>query len=174
MMGNGFLVPAGLFLLCLAVRGVYELLKEAGKINAESKPIFAIIFSSMCLLWVSWFSLCPLDPYRLKLPDAVRWTGLALVALGLLLAVGALLQLRGVENIKTLVTSGLFTKLRHPMYAGFILWIAGWSVYHDGAASLGLGLAGIASVLWWRHLEEARLDAQFGSTYREYRRTTWW
>jgi protein-S-isoprenylcysteine O-methyltransferase Ste14 len=173
MMESMFLIPAGLFLLCLVIRAVYELLKEDRKIDLESKSIFAVIFASMCILWLSWFSLCPSDPYHFDLPDAVRWTGLALVVAGTILAVGALVQLRGVENINNLATTGLFRKLRHPMYAGFILWIVGWSVYHDGVVSLALGAVGIASVLWWRRLEEARLLAQFGSRYGEYRLSTW-
>jgi protein-S-isoprenylcysteine O-methyltransferase Ste14 len=172
-MDNHFLIPAGLFILSLAIRATYELLKEAGRINLENKIIFAAIFTSMCVLWMSWFSLCPLDPYHVGLSDAIRLTGLACFIVGTVVAVGALVQLRGVENIKNLVTTGLFSKLRHPMYVGFILWIVGWSVYHDGAVSLALGVAGIASVLWWRHLEEARLVAQFGSKYEEYRLSTW-
>jgi protein-S-isoprenylcysteine O-methyltransferase Ste14 len=152
---------------------VYELLKEARRINPESKPIFAFIFTSMCLLWVSWFSLCPMDPFRVDFPDSVRWIGLAIFIIGTLLAVGALIQLRGVENIDHLVTTGVFRKLRHPMYIGFISWILGWSIYHSGIISLALGLIGIASVLWWRHLEEARLEVQFGSSYQHYRLTTW-
>jgi protein-S-isoprenylcysteine O-methyltransferase Ste14 len=127
----------------------------------------------MCILWVSWFSLCPADPSRLRLPDAIRWIGLAVVIGGTALAVGALVQLKGVENINHLVTTGLFKRIRHPMYAGFISWIVGWSIYHDGFISLVIGLVGIASVLWWRHLEEKRLAIQFGSSYRQYRLTTW-
>jgi hypothetical protein len=32
---------------------------------------------------------------------------------------------------------------------------------------------GIASVLWWRHLEQARLEIQFAGTYQRYRLQTW-
>jgi protein-S-isoprenylcysteine O-methyltransferase Ste14 len=172
-MDSGFLIPAVLFLLCLAIRSVYELLKEARKINPESKTVVAFIFVSMCVLWVSWFSLCPMDPLRVDLPGLVRWTGLTLFIVGTIHAVGALIQLRGVENIDHLVTTGLFRKLRHPMYVGFISWILGWSIYHGAIVSLAIGLIGIASVLWWRYLEEARLEGQFGSSYKEYRLTTW-
>jgi len=172
-MERDFLIPAVLFLLCLAVRSTYELLKESKKINPENKQIFALIFSSMCILWLSWFSLCPADPSKLGLPEAVRWMGLAVFVMGTVLSVGALIQLRGVENIDHLVTTGLFKKIRHPMYAGFISWLLGWSVYHDALISFVIGLIGIASVLWWRQLEEKRLDVQFGSTYQQYRLTTW-
>jgi protein-S-isoprenylcysteine O-methyltransferase Ste14 len=172
-MDNGFLIPAVLFLLCLAIRSAYELLKEARRINPENKLIFAFVFCSMCVLWISWFILCPSDPVRIDLPDSVRWIGFAIFILGILLAVGALLQLRGVENIDHLVTTGLFRKLRHPMYIGFISWILGWSIYHGAVVSLAIGAAAIVSVLWWRHLEEARLRLQFGAAYEQYRLTTW-
>ena len=168
-----FLIPAVLFLLCLAIRAIYERLKEAHKINLESKPIFIMIFSVMCVLWISWFSLCPSDPFRIDVPPVLRWIGFAIFGFGLFLAFGALIQLRGVENINHLVTTGIFKKFRHPMYVGFISWIVGWSVYHGAFVSLTIGLVGIVSVLWWRHLEEIRLSVQFGNAYEQYRLLTW-
>jgi protein-S-isoprenylcysteine O-methyltransferase Ste14 len=162
-----------LFLLSLAIRSSYELLKEAGKINPESKIVFGFIFATMCALWVSWFALCPLDPFQVNLPDAVRWSGLALFVVGMILAFGALLQLKGLENIDHLITTGLFKRVRHPMYTGFGLWILGWSIYHGAIASLAVGLIGIANILFWRRLEDARLEARYGDTYRQYRSKTW-
>jgi protein-S-isoprenylcysteine O-methyltransferase Ste14 len=162
-----------LFVVSLTIRSGYELLKEAGKVNLESKLVFSFIFTTMCALWVSWFCLCPLDPYKVNLPDAVRWSGFALFVVGMILAIGALLQLRGLENIDHLVTTGLFTRLRHPMYTGFVLWILGWSTYHGAIASLAIGIIGIANILYWRRFEEARLLAQYGDTYKQYRLATW-
>jgi protein-S-isoprenylcysteine O-methyltransferase Ste14 len=172
-MERAFVVFTVLFLASLAVRVFYELLKEARRIDPENKVVFAGIFSVMMILWVSWFSLPEVDPVPLGLPETVRWAGLVVFAIGAILAVGALVQLRGVENIDRLVTTGLFSRIRHPMYLGFICWFLGWSIAHDAGASLMLGLVGVTSVLWWRHLEERRLEAQFGSSYREYRLTTW-
>jgi protein-S-isoprenylcysteine O-methyltransferase Ste14 len=172
-MNSSFSIPAILFLVSLMVRLAYELLKEAHKINPASKPIFIVVFSAMCILWASWFSLCPADPYKLNFPESIRSIGLAVLILGTLLAVGALIQLRGVENIDHLVTTGLFRKIRHPMYLGFVSWLLGWSIYHSGMISLLFSLIGIISVLYWRHLEEKRLEVQFGDGYQQYRRTTW-
>ena len=172
-MERSFLIPAILFLLSLAVRCTYELLKEARKIKPETKPVFFVVFFMMCVLWISWFNLCPADPSRLGLPDSIRWIGLAVFILGTILAVGSLVQLREVENIDHLVTTGLFKKIRHPMYTGFISWIAGWSIYHGAIISFAVGLTGIAGILWGRHLEERRLEVQFGRTYIQYRLTTW-
>jgi len=172
-MDNAFLIAAILFLLCLAIRSVYELLKEAHKINPESKPVFIMIFAAMCVLWVSWFSLCLKDQGGIDLPVFIPWIGLIIFIIGTVLAVGALIQLRGVENIKHLVTNGFFKKIRHPMYTGFICWILGWSLYHKAVISLAIGILAIVSVLWWRHLEDKRLEVQFGSTYQQYRLRTW-
>jgi protein-S-isoprenylcysteine O-methyltransferase Ste14 len=173
-MEHTFLIAATLFFVCLIIRLVYELLKEAGKIDLENRPLFVVIFLAMCLLWSSWFTLCPADANKLDLPDFIRWGGLAMFILGTILAVGALIQLRGVENIDHLVTGGLFRKIRHPMYTGFILWIVGWGLYHGAATGLSIGLFGVISVLWWRRLEEGRLERQFGGTYMRYRKTSWW
>jgi protein-S-isoprenylcysteine O-methyltransferase Ste14 len=172
-MDSGFLVPAVLFLVCLAIRSAYELLKDANRVDLDNKLLFAFIFTSMCVLWISWFSLCPADPLHADFPVWLRWTGFGIFVGGTILSVGALVQLRGLENIDHLVTTGLFTKLRHPMYVGFLAWIVGWSIYHGALLSFTIGALGIISVLWWRHLEEVRLALQFGSDYQKYKVTTW-
>ncbi len=124
-------------------------------------------------MWVSWFGMCLLDPLALKIGSVFKWTGFALVILGILLAVAALVQLRGVENIDHLVTSGLFKRLRHPMYTGFILWILGWASYHGAILSFGIGAVGIANIIYWRHLEDGRLKEKYGEPYLRYREKTW-
>ncbi len=168
-----FLLLVGLFLLGLTIRAVYEQLKKARRVDEGGGPVFAVVLAGMAVLWASWFAMCPLDPVEVPLPAAGRWAGLALVVLGWILALGALAQLRGVENIDHLVTTGLFSRLRHPMYTGFVLWIVGWATFHGAAVSLLPGLLGIASVLYWRHLEEQRLESVYGESYRAYRRSTW-
>ncbi len=173
-MDTAFLVPVILFLLCLTIRCAYELLKEKGRINPESKPVFAVVLTAMLVLWFSWFALCAADPFRVEYAGGIRWAGFAVVILGTIVAVGALIQLRGVENIDHLVTRGLFAKFRHPMYMGFVAWFLGWSIYNGAMVSLAIGIPGIACVLWWRKLEEARLEKQFGDAYVQYRRTTWY
>ena len=168
-----FVILVAVYSAALVVRDMYELLKERRKIGPESRAAFIVVLCAMCALWMCWFLLCKNDPYRIELPDPIRWTGLVVTITGTILAVGALAQLRGVEGIDHLVTHGLFRRIRHPMYLGFILWIAGWSVFHGASVGIIAGLPGIASILWWRHLEDRRLTVQFGSAYGEYRKQTW-
>jgi len=168
-----FLLIAALCLLGLATRTTYEALKKAGKVDTKNTTIFAVVFVAMCVMLASWPVLCPLDPWRVEVPHVLQWIGLGLAVVALALAVGGLVQLRGLENIDHLVTTGLFSRIRHPMYTGFILWIAGWVVRDGAAASLVVGLVCIGNILYWRRLEEGALETQYGEEYRRYRSGTW-
>jgi protein-S-isoprenylcysteine O-methyltransferase Ste14 len=172
-MNTDYLVFLGLYLFSLAIRTSYELLKKARRVNPKNTMVFAVILVAMCLMWATWFAMCPLDPLRLALPEGVRWVGLGVLIVGLGLAIGALVQLKGVENINHLVTNGLFSRIRHPMYAGFILWIFGWAIYHGALLSIIVGFMGIGNILYWRRLEEAELELRYGGNYRTYRKETW-
>jgi protein-S-isoprenylcysteine O-methyltransferase Ste14 len=167
------IIFVALFLAGLVVRDGYEALKAAGRIDTRDGRVFAIVFGSMCVLWVSWFGIGLTAPSRLAAPDALRWSGLGLVILGVGLVAGGMWQLRGVENIDHLVTGGLFSKLRHPMYVGFLLLILGWCAYEAAPALLAVACFSIASILWWRWLEERDLESVYGEAYAEYRAGTW-
>ena len=172
-MGVAFLGAVVLYVVGLSIRDVYEVLKRGGRVNTMDTRVFAVVFSSMCGMWLSWFAVGMLAPTRLAFPPVVRLAGLAAVLLGAVVSVAGMWQLGGVENIDHLVKTGLFSRIRHPMYLGFVLWILGWCAYTGVVASLLLAPFGVASVLWWRQLEESELAARYGSEYREYRAVTW-
>lgn len=172
-MKTAYLVFASFYLLGLIIRAVYEQLKKNDHIDPKNKITFTIVFFAMCLLWASWFNMCPLDPIQLIIPKVVKWTGFCAFLLGLCLAIGAFIQLRGLENISNLVTKGLFSKIRHPMYAGFILWILGWAIYYGAVASLFLGIVGIVNILYWKRSEERELESAYGEKYIGYKNRTW-
>jgi protein-S-isoprenylcysteine O-methyltransferase Ste14 len=135
--------------------------------------LFALVFVAMCLMLASWPLMCPLDPMHLSLSKTAKWLGLCVLLVGLGLAIGALIQLRGLEDIDHLVTTGLFSKIRHPMYTGFILWILGWVIYYRAAVSLMIAFVGIGNILCWRQLEDEKLEIHYGEAYRGYRKGTW-
>lgn len=171
-MNTDYLVLLCLFFVCLAIRTIYELLKKSGRLREDNKPAFLIVLVAMILLWVSWFGMCPIDPFQVDLPKFVRTMGLVLFVLGLILSVSALIQLKGVEHIDHLVTNGLFAVTRHLMYFGFVLWILGWSTYHSAALSLVPGALAIANIVFWARLEDKRLLAAYGERYEQYRKQT--
>jgi len=172
-MSTIYLVFLGLCLVGLAIRTGYELLKRAGRVNPKDKLVFSAVFAGMILMLTSWFVMCPSDPWRVGLPAVVRWVGLSGLVAGLGMALAGMLQLRGLENIDHLVTNGLFSKIRHPKYAGFILRIAGWVIFYGAGLSLVVGLVCIGNILYWRRLEEEKLASDHGEDYRRYRATTW-
>jgi len=67
-MKTGYLVFIGLHFFGLMVRTIFEQLKKNGRVNPKSKIIFAIVFFAMCLMWASWFNMCPVDPLKRSLP----------------------------------------------------------------------------------------------------------
>lgn len=166
-------VVTALCLLGLTIRTGYEVGKLRGRVDVSNRGLFAVVFVAMITMLLAWPMMCPHEPWRLALPDVVRWLGRGLVGVALVLALGGLIQLRGVENVDHLVTTGLYSRIRHPMYAGFILWIVGWAVTYGSVVSLGVGLLCIGNILYWRHLEEDALEARYGERYRDYRVGTW-
>jgi protein-S-isoprenylcysteine O-methyltransferase Ste14 len=172
-MDSTYLAVAGLCLICLTVRTSYELLKKNGRVDLENKALFAAVFAAMCLMLASWPAMGTIDPLRIVVPGGLRWIGLGSATAGLALAVGGIAQLRGVEDIDHLVTTGLYSRLRHPMYCGFILWIAGWVLAFGAIVSIAIGTVGIANILYWRWLEEGALRSRYGEEYRTYQQRTW-
>jgi len=163
-----------LVIVCLAthiIRSVYEILKHKKKLN-PGKLSFVIIFTNMAILWISWFGLCSLDPFRINLAGILRYSGLLLVGVGITVFLTALFTIKTLESYDgDLITRGIYSKIRHPMYLGFILWCIGFPVFQGALFSIFLSFLLITNILFWRHLEEIELEKRFLS-YPDYRRGT--
>jgi protein-S-isoprenylcysteine O-methyltransferase Ste14 len=168
---NADIVLAAVCVLAFTVRTIYELLKHAKRIT-PNRLSFAIILPTMMALWTSWFTLGNVDTPRLDLPDPVTYLGGAVCIAGGLLFLVALYTIRALETYEgDLMTRGIYSKIRHPMYLGFILWLVGNAAFTGAVLSCVLSVPFIAAVLFWRHLEELELLARFRG-YKEYRKTT--
>jgi protein-S-isoprenylcysteine O-methyltransferase Ste14 len=166
-----FFVFATICVITHLIRSMYEILKHK-KILKPSKLSFVIIFINMFLLWTSWFILCRLDIYKIDLPDIARSLGISLVGIGIILFLTALFTIKSLESYDgNLITKGIYSKITHPMYLGFILWLIGFPVYIGALFSFILSFLFIANVLFWRHLEEIELEKRVPS-YMDYKRTT--
>lgn len=87
-------------------RSVYEILKHK-QILKPGKLSFVIMFANMMLLWISWVLLWSRDLYRISIPDIIRYSGLALSGIGLVLFLTALFTIKTLESYNgDLITTG--------------------------------------------------------------------
>jgi protein-S-isoprenylcysteine O-methyltransferase Ste14 len=153
------------------VRSVYEILKLK-QILRPGKLSFVIMFINMLVLWISWVLLCSRDIYRINLPGIIRYSGIFLFVLGIIAFLTALLTIKTLESYEgDLITKGIYSKIRHPMYLGFIFWLIGFPIIFGALFSFILSLLFIMNILFWRYLEEKELEKRYPS-YPNYKKTT--
>jgi protein-S-isoprenylcysteine O-methyltransferase Ste14 len=163
-----------LVIICIVkhvIRTIYEILKHKAVIK-PNRISFIIMFINMLLLWVSWVLLCKNDIWRTDLPLAVKYLGIMLSAIGVIIFLTALFTIKTLESYEgDLITSGMYSIIRHPMYLGFLLWLIGFPLIFGAIYSMILSIVFICNILFWRHLEEKELSDRFPA-YPEYRKKT--
>lgn len=110
---------------------------------------------------------------------ALRWSGVALSALGLALRIAAIAQLGrrfspslAIQGDHALETRGLYARVRHPGYLGALVTNLGAAVAFASGGGLGMS-ALLAIAIAVRVAGEERLLAQrFGEEYKAYRART--
>jgi protein-S-isoprenylcysteine O-methyltransferase Ste14 len=110
--------------------------------------------------------------------DAVRWVGLTVSLIGLTGVILARFTLGRSFSITAkavaLVTTGIYSRIRNPIYVSSTIFILGLVVMMRRASWLALLLIIIIPMQIIRARQEARvLEEKFGDAYREYRKRTW-
>ncbi|HVN03486.1 MAG TPA: isoprenylcysteine carboxylmethyltransferase family protein [Bryobacteraceae bacterium] len=131
---------------------------------------FALVFWWRLSVGLLAWRLVPASP-------AIEWTGLAVTVAGCLFAIWARLMLgrnwSGRVTIKQdhhLVRQGPYSIVRHPIYAGGLLGLAGTALaFGELRCLFGFALVFIG---WYTksRAEEAFMVTQFGEEYVQYRR----
>jgi protein-S-isoprenylcysteine O-methyltransferase Ste14 len=140
-------------------------MEEPVKLNIISLVVILILVG----VFLHQTSNLPWTPHRI--------VGLAIAAPALLLLVVARLQLGGAFSIRpkasSLVTTGLYARIRNPIYVFGALFIIGLAIL-IGFPQLILILAVIVPLQVFRSRKEAEvLEAKFGDEYRAYKQKTW-
>src|SRR5512133_2102365 len=94
-----FLILIIVCFLTHIIRTVYEILKHKKKLKPNALS-FIIMFINMMLLWMSWFALCNLDIHKIAMPPVIRYAGISLVGLGVLIFSVALITIKSLETYK--------------------------------------------------------------------------
>jgi len=78
-----------------------------------------------------------------------------------------------IRNNHTLITSGIYRKIRHPMYLSFFMWAIGQALLIANWLAGPWGLLAVVLIYLFRveHEEQQLLD-QFGSEYEQYQDKT--
>ncbi len=150
---------------------------ESGKRPGERKWISTGYLTLQVLILI----LAPLEGAMRKRPVAgpQKVLGLSMLLAGLILtffsfqALGKNFRVHAQPRTEgSLVTSGIYSKIRHPMYlAGFVLF-GGWILLFSSLWSLPLWV-GFSVLYIIKVAQEERLLAEHFPGYREYRQRTW-
>jgi protein-S-isoprenylcysteine O-methyltransferase Ste14 len=139
----------------------------------EDRHILAFTgFQIVAVVGLFWFLTTWSGPWNMT-----RYIGTVLVAVGISFIAIARYQLGRSFSVQAeahkLVTTGLYSKIRNPIYVFGIVMIAGMILILGRPVGwLVLAAAIVGQTI--RARREARvLEAAFGDAYREYRRKTW-
>jgi protein-S-isoprenylcysteine O-methyltransferase Ste14 len=138
-------------------------------------------------LVVAWFLLIHPDDPRLgvlsqrflPLRWTIPWIGAALTIAGIAFAIWARVHIGkywsatvALKAEHQLIRSGPYSRIRHPIYTGILLALAG-SALAIGRYTAVLGVVIYAIAFWFKaRKEEALLAGEFGPAFEAHRRTT--
>lgn len=139
-------------------------------------PKDILLVSLQLVLFVLF--VIPAPSYTLHLPLFWQYTALGIAAIGLGVVVLAIVQLN--KNLTpfptpvesgTLIQSGLYKYIRHPIYSGIILAALGVGVYLGSTWKLSIGVALWVLFYFKSRYEETLLLRQYPD-YEAYRKRT--
>ena len=165
-------------LILVWMAGLFSLKPTARRSSYSSRIVLSVPFLVCYLLVVS--HVIPGDWLVMRLwPDipAVEAAGLALTILGCLFAIWARLTLgsnwSGIPNVKSeheLIVRGPYRLVRHPIYTGLLLALAGTAIADGRSGGLGVLFAAAASFAVKMRQEEQLMMQTFPQDYPDYRR----
>jgi protein-S-isoprenylcysteine O-methyltransferase Ste14 len=131
-----------------------------------------IIFPAFCAMITYLFWLHRDEPW-----GPMRIVGACMIVFGLLMWALARFQLGKSFSVKAkatvLVTHGLYSRIRNPIYVFGSVMIAGMLLFFLKPEGLLLFLALIPMQVFRARKESAVLEAAFGDEYRRYKEQTW-
>lgn len=168
------IIGALLCLLSYIIR-LYIHMYEYKKQSELPKKLFPVSFIIVFFGYLGWGFWSGYDPVKMNISSAVALpVGIAVTVIGFGLFMYAEITKQHTENRSGgLITTGIYSKLRHPMYLGIILFHFGYPFTVKGFTAFVSTFLWIGFILVWRHYEEKNLERKYGERYREYKNQTW-
>lgn len=171
-MNTLYFVKFSLCFVCYLLRTVYQILERKKSRIVAHKSMPTIIGGVMFFQWFFWFSMNFSDPVRLVLPTWLRYIGLAVFVVGAVLVIISHRHIKEYATEDRLITTGIYSNIRHPMYVGFMLWLIGFPLFMQSIVTLASAVIWIACFICWQILEEKDLEFKFRE-YKEYKKKSW-
>jgi protein-S-isoprenylcysteine O-methyltransferase Ste14 len=96
--------------------------------------------------------------------------GIILLVIGVAIRILAWIQIPNTHRIGNLVTTGIYSRTRNPVYLAFMLIIAGIAFLFPGLLTLIWLVIGIMVLYGLAKLEERDLENVYGNEYLDYKR----
>lgn len=189
------IISSAIIILAVTLYGVFHSWLASNAVKTYSKRLLGANSNRYCRLiynFIAVISLLPVLPLVVLLPDQnlylVRTPWMYLFMAGQIVAVIGLLiglwqtgindflgfsQLYGVPNqlkSETMVASGLYRCVRHPLYTAGLIFIWLMPVMTSNLFTLNLCLT--LYIIVGIYFEERKLVRDFGDSYASYRRST--
>jgi methanethiol S-methyltransferase len=101
----------------------------------------------------------------------LRVLGIILLVIGVAIRILAWIQIPNTHRIGNLATTGIYSRIRNPVYLAFMFFIVGIAFLFPGLLTLMWLVIGIMVLYGLAKLEEHDLENVYGNEYLDYKRT---
>lgn len=150
--------------------------------RARSRSPYRVLVPLWLLMWIILGAITwPWRHVQLYRTPLSWIPAVALFACGILLyraggrrfsreQLGGRPELEPARHEQRLVTTGIRSRVRHPIYLAHFCEIMGWSIGTGLAVCFALAVFAIITGVFMLRVEDRELEQRFGDEYREYRR----
>lgn len=167
-------VVTGIWVAFEAAVALYLFSSEAVS-ERRDRGSLATIWASLTIACLTAWTLAQ-QPIGTIEPAAVLWIGLALIVIGVAVRWVAILTLRRLFTVSVtirarheLIRHGIYSVVRHPAYAGWIISFVGFGlIFGNWFSFLAVATATLVGFGYRIRVEEHALRGHFGDEYRDY------